>query len=44
MTRTLSRLGLVLAAGAMTALLPASPAAAANQTACDDRTDPFRAR
>lgn len=25
MTRTLSRLGLVLAAGAMTALLPASP-------------------
>jgi hypothetical protein len=39
MKRTLSRLGLVLAAGATAALLTASPAAAANQTACGDRTD-----
>jgi hypothetical protein len=39
MTRTLFRLGLVLAAGAMTALLPASPAAAVKQNACGDMTD-----
>ncbi|MEV7105459.1 beta/gamma crystallin domain-containing protein [Streptomyces atroolivaceus] len=39
MKRTISRLGLVLAAGTVTALLPASPAAAVNQTACGDRTD-----
>ncbi|GHH53122.1 beta/gamma crystallin domain-containing protein [Streptomyces candidus] len=39
MKRTLSRLGLVLAAGAVSALVSVSPAAAANQTACGDRTD-----
>jgi hypothetical protein len=32
----------VLAAAAMAALLPASPAAAVNQTACGDRTDLVR--
>lgn len=39
MKRFVSRIGLVAAAGAMTALLPASPAAAINQTGCGDRTD-----
>ncbi|MFF1548118.1 beta/gamma crystallin domain-containing protein [Streptomyces sp. NPDC058291] len=39
MKRSISRIGLVVAAGAMTALLPALPAAATNQTGCGDRTD-----
>ncbi|MFE9676882.1 beta/gamma crystallin domain-containing protein [Streptomyces sp. NPDC006259] len=39
MKRTISRIALVVAAGAMTALLPALPAAAINQTGCGDRTD-----
>ncbi|MFD3514784.1 beta/gamma crystallin domain-containing protein [Streptomyces sp. NPDC058657] len=39
MKRTLSRLGLVLAVGAVSALVSVSPAAAVNQTACGDRTD-----
>ncbi|MEV6613267.1 beta/gamma crystallin domain-containing protein [Streptomyces sp. NPDC051051] len=39
MKRSISRIALVVAAGAMTALLPALPAAAINQTGCGDRTD-----
>ncbi|MET9504352.1 beta/gamma crystallin domain-containing protein [Streptomyces sp. NPDC006622] len=39
MKRTISRIALVVAAGAVTALLPALPAAAINQTGCGDRTD-----
>lgn len=39
MKRSVSRIALVVAAGAMTALVPALPAAAANQTGCGDRTD-----
>ncbi|MFJ9718786.1 beta/gamma crystallin domain-containing protein [Streptomyces sp. NPDC101213] len=39
MKRPLARVALVLAAGATTALLPALPAAATNQTGCGDRTD-----
>ncbi|MFG3266211.1 MULTISPECIES: beta/gamma crystallin domain-containing protein [Streptomyces] len=39
MKRFISRIGLVVAAGAMTALVPALPAAATNQTGCGDRTD-----
>ncbi|MCX2925128.1 beta/gamma crystallin domain-containing protein [Streptomyces sp. NEAU-W12] len=39
MKRSISRIALVVAAGAMTALVPAFPAAAINQTGCGDRTD-----
>ncbi|MFH9864357.1 beta/gamma crystallin domain-containing protein [Streptomyces sp. NPDC017202] len=39
MKRSISRIALVVAAGAMTALLPALPAAATDQTGCGDRTD-----
>lgn len=39
MKRSVSRVAFVVAAGAMTALVSALPAAATNQTACGDRTD-----
>ncbi|WP_328672305.1 beta/gamma crystallin domain-containing protein [Streptomyces sp. NBC_00328] len=39
MKRSISRITLVAAAGAMMALLPALPASATNQTDCGDRTD-----
>ncbi|MEU1042200.1 beta/gamma crystallin domain-containing protein [Streptomyces sp. NPDC005551] len=39
MKRSITRIALVVTAGAMTALLPAFSAAATNQTGCGDRTD-----
>ncbi|MFJ2261951.1 beta/gamma crystallin domain-containing protein [Streptomyces sp. NPDC087844] len=39
MKRSISRIALVVAAGAMTALVPSLPAAATNQTGCGNRTD-----
>ncbi|MDQ1038506.1 hypothetical protein QFZ75_004922 [Streptomyces sp. V3I8] len=39
MKRSIARIALVVAAGAMTALVSALPAAATNQTGCGDRTD-----